>query len=100
MRLGPSLLVSLWLGCHPCFYVLTPAWHSIATIAFGFIVGFICWSISTAWSQTHKLSIYTVLIWSEIVVCWIFAVICWLYIIGTIQHSLRVPLVFSPVPPC
>ncbi|BGP08758.1 hypothetical protein JCM10049v2_004608 [Rhodotorula toruloides] len=59
----------------------------IATIAFGFIVGFICWSISTAWSQTHKLSIYTVLIWSEIVVCWIFAVICWLYIIGTIQHS-------------
>ncbi|GAA6045386.1 hypothetical protein NBRC10513_007758 [Rhodotorula toruloides] len=59
----------------------------IATIAFGFIVGFICWSISTAWSQTHKLSVYTVLIWSEIVVCWIFAVICWLYLIGTIQHS-------------
>ncbi|BGP32753.1 hypothetical protein JCM10296v2_004537 [Rhodotorula toruloides] len=59
----------------------------IATIAFGFVIGFICWSVSTAWRQTHKFSVYTVLIWSEIVVCWIFAVICWLYIIGTIQHS-------------
>ncbi|BGP25274.1 hypothetical protein JCM10295v2_004197 [Rhodotorula toruloides] len=75
---------------HAAFGFIVVILYSIATIAFGFIVGFICWSISTAWSQTHKFSVYTVLIWSEIVVCWIFAVICWLYLIGTIQHSLQV----------
>ncbi|GAA5952886.1 hypothetical protein JCM3765_002997 [Sporobolomyces pararoseus] len=59
----------------------------VATLAFGFVIGFIIPCCNTAWSQTHKLSAYTVMIWGEIIVCWVFAVICWLYLIDVIPHS-------------
>ncbi|GAA5988197.1 hypothetical protein JCM10908_002107 [Rhodotorula pacifica] len=58
-----------------------------ASILFGWVLGFACWCIVTAWHQTHKLSIYVVLIWLEIATCVIFATICWCYISGRIDHS-------------
>ncbi|GAA6060028.1 hypothetical protein JCM10212_001025 [Sporobolomyces blumeae] len=59
----------------------------ISTLAFGFVLGFIVPCMSTAWSQTHKVSAYTIMIWGEIIVCFIFAVICWLYLIDIIPHT-------------
>ncbi|GAA5871255.1 hypothetical protein JCM16303_000696 [Sporobolomyces ruberrimus] len=59
----------------------------VATLAFGFVIGFIIPCCNTAWSQTHKLSAYTVMIWGEIIVCFVFSVICWLYLIEVIPHS-------------
>ncbi|GAA5934773.1 uncharacterized protein JCM15063_003062 [Sporobolomyces koalae] len=59
----------------------------VATLAFGFVIGFIIPCCNTAWKQSHKLSAYTIMIWGEITVCWIFAVICWLYLIDVIPHS-------------
>ncbi|GAA5896479.1 hypothetical protein JCM6882_001025 [Rhodosporidiobolus microsporus] len=61
--------------------------HPIATIAFGWVLGFVCWNCGTAWSQTHKLSAYTIMIWGEIIACFVFAVVCWLYLIEKIPHS-------------
>lgn len=59
----------------------------VATIAFAWCLGFGCWVTASAWSQTHKLSVYTVLIWGELAVCSTFAIICWLYMIEVIPHS-------------
>ncbi|GAA6007021.1 uncharacterized protein JCM10292_003432 [Rhodotorula paludigena] len=59
----------------------------VATIAFGWVLGFCLWTIATAWQQTHRVSVYTVLIWGEIVVCLVFAVLCWLFMIEVIPPS-------------
>ncbi|BGP48949.1 hypothetical protein JCM10450v2_004828 [Rhodotorula kratochvilovae] len=59
----------------------------VATIAFGWCLGFICWVAASAWRQTHKVSIYTVLVWGEITVCLSFTILCFLYMIGEIPHS-------------
>ncbi|GAA5924049.1 hypothetical protein JCM3775_005582 [Rhodotorula graminis] len=59
----------------------------VATIAFAWCLGFGCWVTAAAWAQTHKLSVYTVLIWTEWLVCLLFAILCWLYMIEVIPHS-------------
>ncbi|GAA5825720.1 hypothetical protein JCM5353_005247 [Sporobolomyces roseus] len=38
----------------------------VSTLAFGFVIGFVIPCINTAYSQTHKLSAYTVMIWSSL----------------------------------
>ncbi|GAA6044366.1 hypothetical protein JCM8097_006460 [Rhodosporidiobolus ruineniae] len=59
----------------------------VSTIAFGWTLGFLCLCISTAWTQTHKLSIYTALIWTMMLDCFIFSVVCWLFLIEKIEAS-------------
>ncbi|GAA6009346.1 hypothetical protein JCM10207_004357 [Rhodosporidiobolus poonsookiae] len=67
--------------------VMTETDLHISTIAFGWCMGFLCWNIATAWSQTHRLSAYTVMIWGELFVSGFFALLNWLFIIKVINHS-------------
>ncbi|GAA5854110.1 hypothetical protein JCM8547_008231 [Rhodosporidiobolus lusitaniae] len=59
----------------------------VATIAFGWVLGFVTYNFVTAWNQTHKFSVYVVLIWGEMAASFIFAVLAWLFVIGKISHS-------------
>ncbi|QSZ36181.1 hypothetical protein DSL72_007306 [Monilinia vaccinii-corymbosi] len=81
-------------------YVPQPTTHSdlaIASIAFGWTLGFGWWTTWTAYKQTRRVqqrygitrvhTPYVVMIWSEIFVCMSFAVICWLHLFGNIPPS-------------
>ncbi|EUC63869.1 transmembrane protein, putative [Rhizoctonia solani AG-3 Rhs1AP] len=59
----------------------------LATLAFGWTIGFGYFVVWHAIRQTKRLNAFTVMIWGEILVCAIFAIICWLYLCGVIGYS-------------
>ncbi|CAE6450945.1 hypothetical protein ACGC1H_006601 [Rhizoctonia solani] len=59
----------------------------LATLAFGWTIGFGYFVVWHAIRQTKRLNAFTVMIWGEIIVCAIFAIICWLYLCDIIKHS-------------
>ncbi|QRV83439.1 hypothetical protein RhiJN_11455 [Ceratobasidium sp. AG-Ba] len=59
----------------------------VATLAFGWTLGFGYFVVWHAIKQTRKLSAFTIMCWLEILVCTIFAIICWLYLCGIIKYS-------------
>ncbi|KAA8565477.1 hypothetical protein EYC84_009336 [Monilinia fructicola] len=81
-------------------YVPQPTSHgdlAIASIAFGWTLGFGWLTTWTAYKQTKRVrerygitrvhTPYVVMIWSEIFVCLSFAIICWLHLFGNIPPS-------------
>ncbi|RAL62690.1 hypothetical protein DID88_004533 [Monilinia fructigena] len=81
-------------------YVPQPTSHgdlAIASIAFGWTLGFGWLTTWTAYKQTKRVrerygitrvhTPYVVMIWSEIIVCLSFAIICWLHLFGSIPPS-------------
>ncbi|CAE6419759.1 unnamed protein product [Rhizoctonia solani] len=62
----------------------------LATLAFGFTMGFGYFVMWHAIKQTHKIqrrSAYIIMCWVEIAACLIWAILSWLYITGTIGSS-------------
>ncbi|KAH7334489.1 hypothetical protein B0J17DRAFT_673552 [Rhizoctonia solani] len=59
----------------------------LATLSFGWTIGFGYFVTWHAIRQTKRLNAFTVMIWGEILVCLIFAIICWLYLCGIIKYS-------------
>ncbi|KAG8761734.1 hypothetical protein FRC11_013353 [Ceratobasidium sp. 423] len=62
----------------------------LATLAFGFTMGFGYFVIWHAIKQTHRIqrrSAYIIMCWVEIAACIAWAIIAWLYITGIIGHS-------------
>ncbi|KAB5592700.1 hypothetical protein CTheo_3843 [Ceratobasidium theobromae] len=62
----------------------------LATMAFGFTVGFgyfVTWHAIRQTQKTRRLGAYIIMCWLEILVCAIFAIICWLYLIEVIGYS-------------
>ncbi|KAB8293763.1 hypothetical protein EYC80_009248 [Monilinia laxa] len=81
-------------------YVPQPTSHgdlAIASIAFGWTLGFGWLTTWTAYKQTKRVrerygitrvhTPYVVMIWSEIFVCLSFSIICWLHLFGSIPPS-------------
>ncbi|KAM0754742.1 hypothetical protein T439DRAFT_309544 [Meredithblackwellia eburnea MCA 4105] len=60
----------------------------VASVAFGWTMGFEYFVCIHALKQTKKLSVYTALVWTEIAACTVYALISWLHILGKIEHSL------------
>ncbi|CAE7147969.1 unnamed protein product [Rhizoctonia solani] len=67
--------------------VVKDADMKLATLAFGWTIGFGYFVTWHAIRQTKRLNAFTVMIWGEILVCAIFAIICWLYLCGIIKYS-------------
>ncbi|CAE6536210.1 unnamed protein product [Rhizoctonia solani] len=59
----------------------------LATLAFGWTIGFGYFVVWHAIRQTKRLNALTVMIWGEILAGAIFATVCWLYLCGIIEHS-------------
>ncbi|KAJ1301498.1 hypothetical protein OPQ81_008753 [Rhizoctonia solani] len=59
----------------------------LATMAFGWTLGFSYFVTWHAIRQTKRLNAFTIMVWGEILVCAIFAIICWLYLCGIIKYS-------------
>ncbi|QRV93458.1 Es2 domain-containing protein [Ceratobasidium sp. AG-Ba] len=62
----------------------------LATLAFGFTIGFgyfVSWHAIKQTKKTRRWSAYIIMCWLEIIVCLIFAIICWLYLCGIIGYS-------------
>ncbi|CAE6447900.1 unnamed protein product [Rhizoctonia solani] len=59
----------------------------LATLAFGWTLGFSYFVTWHAIRQTKRLNAFTIMVWGEILVCAIFAIICWLYLCGVIKYS-------------
>ncbi|CAE6438078.1 unnamed protein product [Rhizoctonia solani] len=62
----------------------------LATLAFGFTIGFgyfVVWHAIRQTQKTRRWSAYIVMCWSEILVCAVFAIICWLYLCEIIEYS-------------
>ncbi|KAG9104121.1 hypothetical protein FRC06_005237 [Ceratobasidium sp. 370] len=59
----------------------------LATLAFGWTIGFGYFVVWHAIKQSKKLSAFTIMCWLEILVCTIFAIICWLYLCGIVKYS-------------
>ncbi|CAE6487590.1 unnamed protein product [Rhizoctonia solani] len=62
----------------------------LATLAFGFTIGFGYFVVWHAIKQTRKIqmrSAYIIMCWIEIAACIAWAIISWLYITGAIGHS-------------
>ncbi|CAE7068333.1 unnamed protein product [Rhizoctonia solani] len=62
----------------------------LATLAFGFTIGFgwfVVWHAIRQTRKTRKWSAYIIMCWSEIIVCTVFAIICWLYLCEIIGYS-------------
>ncbi|CAE7182913.1 unnamed protein product [Rhizoctonia solani] len=62
----------------------------LATLAFGFTIGFGYFVVWHAIKQTHKIrkrTAYIIMCWLEVVACLTLAVLSWLFIIGVISHS-------------
>lgn len=82
------------LSPHYKAYPVTHGDLTIASIAWGFTLGFGWLTTWTALKQTthiyrrHGLQIwrnsYVVMLWAEITVCLIFSVICWMHLHGMI----------------
>ncbi|CAE6442984.1 unnamed protein product [Rhizoctonia solani] len=67
--------------------VVKDADMKLATLAFGWTLGFSYFVTWHAIRQTKRLNAFTVMVWGEILVCAIFAIICWLYLCGVIKYS-------------
>ncbi|KAJ1306144.1 hypothetical protein OPQ81_010855 [Rhizoctonia solani] len=68
----------------------------LATLAFGFTIGFGYFVVWHAFKQTHKIqkrTAYIVMCWLEVIACITLGIISWLYIIGDINHSFWIYLV-------
>ncbi|KAH7334848.1 hypothetical protein B0J17DRAFT_92136 [Rhizoctonia solani] len=62
----------------------------LATLAFGFTLGFGHFVVWHAIKQTHRIrhrSAYIIMCWLEIAACVTLSILSWLYIIGVIRHS-------------
>ncbi|GAB1523276.1 hypothetical protein RhiTH_006407 [Rhizoctonia solani] len=62
----------------------------LATLAFGFTIGFGWFVVWHAIQQTHKIQkrgAYIAMCWMEITACTTLAILSWLFIIGIIDHS-------------
>ncbi|CAE6448215.1 unnamed protein product [Rhizoctonia solani] len=62
----------------------------LATLAFGFTIGFGWFVVWHAIKQTRKIrkrGAYIVMCWMEIIACATLAIVSWLFIIGVIDHS-------------
>ncbi|KAG9122275.1 hypothetical protein FRC07_001430 [Ceratobasidium sp. 392] len=59
----------------------------VATLAFGWTIGFGYFVVWHAIKQSRKISAFTIMCWLEILVCAIFAIICWMYLCGIIKYS-------------
>ncbi|KAG8703146.1 hypothetical protein FRC09_004323 [Ceratobasidium sp. 395] len=62
----------------------------LATMAFGFTIGFgyfVGWHAIKQTQRTRRWSAYIIMCWLEILVCMIFSIICWLYLCGIIGYS-------------
>ncbi|CAE6423868.1 unnamed protein product [Rhizoctonia solani] len=62
----------------------------LATMAFGFTIGFgwfVVWHAIRQTRKTRRWSAYIIMCWSEIFVCTVFAIICWLYLCEIIGYS-------------
>ncbi|KAF8732526.1 hypothetical protein RHS02_06167, partial [Rhizoctonia solani] len=62
----------------------------LATLAFGFTIGFgyfVVWHAIRQTQKTRRWSAYIIMCWLEILVCTVFAIICWLYLCGIIEYS-------------
>ena len=80
----------------PADYVYDPVTKSdieIASIAWGFTLGFSFLTSVTAgkqtwrmWKKSKRVSTYIVLVWLEMLVSTIFGFICWFYLWGAFKH--------------
>lgn len=62
----------------------------LATLAFGFTIGFgyfVVWHAIRQTQKTRRWSAYVIMCWLEILVCTVFAIICWLYLCEIIGYS-------------
>ncbi|KAG8709773.1 hypothetical protein FRC11_005218 [Ceratobasidium sp. 423] len=62
----------------------------LATLAFGFTIGFGYFAVWHAIKQTHKIrkrTAYIIMCWVEIAACIAWAILSWLYITGVVDHS-------------
>ncbi|KAJ1305465.1 hypothetical protein OPQ81_000473 [Rhizoctonia solani] len=62
----------------------------LATLAFGFTIGFgyfVVWHAIRQTQKTRRWSAYIIMCWLEILVCTVFAIICWLYLCEIIGYS-------------
>ncbi|KAG9100794.1 hypothetical protein FS749_012727 [Ceratobasidium sp. UAMH 11750] len=62
----------------------------LATMAFGFTIGFgyfVSWHAIKQTRRTRRWSAYIIMCWLEILVCMIFGIICWLYLCDIIGYS-------------
>lgn len=59
----------------------------VATLAFGWTLGFGYFVTWHAIQQTKRPNAFIIMCWLEILVCAIFAIICWLYLCGIIKYS-------------
>ncbi|CAE6382430.1 unnamed protein product [Rhizoctonia solani] len=59
----------------------------LATLAFGWTIGFGYFVTWHAIQQTKRLNAFIVMVWGEILVCAIFAILSWLHLCGVIKYS-------------
>ncbi|KAG8714546.1 hypothetical protein FRC08_011767, partial [Ceratobasidium sp. 394] len=68
--------------------VVTDGDMKVATLAFGWTLGFGYFVVWHAFRQCRKLNAFTIMCWLEILACASFAIICWLYLCGILKYSI------------